>query len=262
MFIGGSMNTRVIYYKDELSDEFSEDQIKTKEIGDDYNYDLGIPGKVLRGFLYHIIAKLFGFIFLKIKYGHRIVNRKALMKARGTGYFLVGNHTNAMADPFIPSIIDPFNSVFVIVHPNNVSMPVLGKITPVLGALPLPDTRNATKKFYDRVFDVVNKGKCLMIYPEAHIWPFYTGIRHFKSASFGYAVKAGKPVYCFTNTYQARKFRKTPRIVTYVDGPFMADSSLSVPGQKEDLRNRIYDTMVKRSQNSNVKLIEYIKVED
>lgn len=261
MFIGGSMNTKVIYFKDELNDEFSGDNIKTKEIGDDYSYDLKIPGLIFRGFLYHIIAKVFGFIFLKIKYGHKVINRKTLMKARGSGYFLVGNHTNAMADPFIPSLIDPLNSVFVIVHPNNVSMPVLGKITPILGAIPLPDTRTATRKFFDRIFDVVNKGKCIMIYPEAHIWPFYTGIRHFKSASFGYAVKAGKPVYCFTNTYQARKFRKIPRIVTYVDGPFFSDSTLPVPKQKEELRDRVYETMVLRSKNSNVKLIEYVKVE-
>jgi len=250
---------KTVYYKDELNDEFSGDTITARKIGDDYCYDLNMPKTVLRGVLYHFAAKLFGIIFLKIKYGHRVVNRKLLTEARSTGYFLMGNHTNAMADPFIPSVIDPLNSVFVIVHPNNVSMPVLGKITPILGALPLPDTGKAMKNFHDKIFSLSKSGKCIMIYPEAHIWPFYTGIRHFKSASFGYAVKAGKPVYCFTNTYQARKFRKTPRIVTYVDGPFWPDESLPVMKQKEALRDAVYETMVSRSKNSNVNLIEYIK---
>ena len=35
------------------------------------------------------------------------------------------------------------------------------------------------------------------------------------------------PVFCFTNTYQKRKFSSKHRIVTYVDGPFFADKSLS-----------------------------------
>lgn len=250
---------KVIYYKNELEDEFSKAQITPRRIDEKYRYKLSCGGRFLRIILYYGIAKPLGIIFLKIKYGHRIVNKDVLKNAREKGFFLYGNHTNAGADPFIPSVIDYLSDLYVIVHPNNVSMPVLGKITPILGALPLPDDLNAARNFNKTVDGLVQDGKCILIYPEAHIWPFYTKIRPFTAASFGYPVKNKVPVYCFTNTYQKRRFRKTPRIVTYVDGPFFADESLPKSQQKERLRNEVYDTMVSRSVNSNIEIIKYIK---
>lgn len=253
---------KVIYYKDELKDEFSSAEIAPRKIDEEYSYELNAFKKVGRVILYYGLAKPIGWLFVKLKYGHRVENRTCLKKARGTGYFLYGNHTNAGADPFIPNIIDYFNDLYAIVHPNNVSMPVFGHITPMLGAIPLPDDLKAARNFHNRIMDISKSGKSILIYPEAHIWPYYTKIRPFTNASFGYPVQCGAPVYCFTNTYQKRKLFKTPRIVTYVDGPFYADSNLPKSLQKERLREQVYDTMVGRSLNSNVEVIKYIKDEN
>lgn len=253
---------KVIYYTNELEDEFSTAQITAKVIGDDYNY-LGTKQRpVCRFFLYYCIARPLGFLFIKIKYGHKIVNRQVLKNIKGKGYFLYGNHTNAGADPFIPQSVDINRDLYVIVHPNNVSMPVLGRLTPSLGAIPLPDSLGAAKNFNKAVKHHIDKNRTVLIYPEAHIWPYYTKIRPFGNASFGYPVQCGAPVYCFTNTYQKRKFRKTPRIVTYVDGPFAADPSLPKGKQKEQLRDRVFEAMCRRSENNNVELIKYVKKED
>ena len=61
-----------------------------------------------------------------------------------------------------------------------------------------------------------------------------------------------------TNTYQKRKNGKV-KIVTYIDGPFFWDNSLSKKDQKADLRNKVYNTMVERSKNSNFEYIKYVK---
>ena len=98
-----------------------------------------------------------------------------------------------------------------------------------------------------------------MIYPEAHIWPFYTKIRPFTESSFRYPIQNKCPVMCFTNTYQKRKFGKKAKIVTYIDGPFYADSSLKRKAQKVELRNRVYEAMVERSRNNTLVLATYIK---
>ena len=98
-----------------------------------------------------------------------------------------------------------------------------------------------------------------MIYPEAHIWPFYTKIRPFTESSFRYPIQNKCPVMCFTNTYQKRKLGKKAKIVTYIDGPFYADSSLKGKAQKVELRNRVYDAMVERSRNNTLVLATYIK---
>lgn len=255
-----SCETPVIYYDNELEDEFSKARITPRKIDESYDYDGGVLRKIGRFFLYRLIARPFGFLFLKIKYHHRIVNRKCLKQARGTGFYLYGNHTNAMADPFIPSMITYPVGVYAIAHSNNVSMPVLGRLTPALGAIPLPDGKAALKNFTEAIDRAISKKNCVIIYPEAHIWPFYTGIRNFKDASFRYPVKHDVPVFCFTNTYQ-KKRGKTPQIVTYVEGPFFVDKSLPHKDQKKDLRDRVYAAMKKNAEHSNVELVRYVKRE-
>ena len=135
---------RVIYYKDELSDEFSSAQIKPISIDENYIYDRKTKGEILHTFWYKIIARPLAYIFLKIKFGHKIINKEVLKGYSDKGIFIYGNHTNAAADAFIPSMVSFPKDTYVIVHPNNVSMPVLGKITPYLGAVPLPGDEGET----------------------------------------------------------------------------------------------------------------------
>ena len=99
------------------------------------------------------------------------------------------------------------------------------------------------------------------MFPEAHIWPYYTKIRPFKSVSFQYPIKFNKPTFCVTNTYQKRKNNKV-QIVSYVDGPFFPDEGLTKKEAKENLRNKVYEQMVERSKNSNVEVVKYIKKEE
>lgn len=252
---------QVIYYHDEKNEEFSTAQITPKRIDGNYQYDdTGVGKRLSHVIWYRIIARPMAFLFLKIKYHHKIVNKDVLKQVKGQGYFLYGNHTHAIADALIPSMVGFPRDVYVIVHPNNVSMPVLGRITPSLGALPLPDDMAAVRNFTKAVKEKIRQKRCVMIYPEAHIWPYYTKIRPFADTSFRYPVQEKAPVFCLTNTYQKRRFSKTPRIVTYVDGPFFADQQKSAKEQKAMLRQQVYETMVKRSNSNTVTLIEYVKV--
>lgn len=256
-------NKKEIYYKDELNDEFSTAVITPKKIDGSYPYIHKSIGKRFTHFFwYRIVAVPLALLYLKLYFGHKIVNKAVLKKAKETGWIQYGNHTHFMADALIPGIISIAKDNYVIVHANNVSMPYLGKITPSLGALPLPDDAEATKNFLRAIETRIKEKKVITIYPEAHIWPYYTKIRPFKDTSFRYPIQYKVPVYCFTNTYQKRKYTKVPRIVTYVDGPFYPDETLSGKKQREELRNRVYETMVKRSANNNVERIIYRKTEE
>ncbi len=250
-----------IYYTDELNDEFAGDNIKAKTIDGSWVYVHRSPWKVFtRFFWYRIVATPLARLYTRLHYGHRIVNREIFKQIpKSTAFFLYGNHTNNLCDPLIPTMITFPRSVHVIVHPNNVSIPVAGAIMPSLGAIPLPDDREATKNFLQCIAIRVAQKKCITIYPEAHIWPFYTKIRPFTALSFRYPCQYNVPVVCFTNTYQKRRFRKTPRIVTYIDGPFYPDKNLGQKEQREDLRNKCYNAMCERAKNNNVELIKYVK---
>lgn len=261
--VGDKMHQKVIYYTDELNDEFAGDQIQAKLIDGNYKYyHKSIFKKFTHFFWYRLVAHPIAYTYMKLKLKHKIINRKIVKPYKKQGYFIYGNHTHNLADAVIPTMVARPKNTYVIVHPNNVSMPYLGRITPSLGAIPLPDTKEAMRNFTDCLEYRISKKSVIAIYPEAHIWPFYTKIRPFKSMSFSYPIRYNTPVFCFTNTYQKRKFSKKPKMITYVDGPFFPNEELTGKEQREDLRNRVYEAMVKRSQNSNIEIIKYVKREN
>lgn len=249
---------KTVYYQDELNDEFSTAQIVPKKIGDDYVYVYrSAIKKFTHFFWYRMVATPLAWLYLKLYFHHKIVNKKILKKYKDTGYFLYGNHTQDIGDALIPTMLTFSKDVYVIVHPNNVSMPVLGKITPSLGALPLPDTLKASRNFLHAMETRLREKNAIAIYPEAHIWPYYTKIRPFTDKPFHYPIKYDVPTFCFTNTYQKRKFSKRPKIVTYIDGPFYPNKELAVSERQAALRNQVYDRMCERSLASEVEYIEY-----
>lgn len=253
---------KIVYYKDELNDEFSSAVIEPKKIDKDYRYIRdGFFGRLASFVSYRLIAMPLSFLFLKLKYAHRIKNRKVLKKEKGP-YFIYGNHTSAAADPFIPTFTACPKRVYVIVNAANVSMPFLGRITPYLGALPLPDGLAATHNFTRAVQKRVAQKRVICIYPEAHIWPYCTKIRNFTDASFRYPVQYKTPSFCFTNVYTKRKLFSTPKITTYVDGPFYPDDTLKPAEARKKLRDEVYSAMCDRSKLSDYDGIIYIKEKD
>ncbi len=251
-----NQETKTVYYSDPLHDEFSTAQITPRPIDGSWQYLPKGPWKAFTHFFwYRVVATPLGKAFLALKFHHKMVGREKLPKQGG--YFLFGNHTQEVADALIPTMLAFPKDVYVVVHPNNVSMPFLGRITPSLGALPLPDGLEGSRNFLEALHTRLCQGNALCIYPEAHIWPYYTDIRPFSDASFGYALKENAPVYCFTNTYQKRG--KGVQIVTYVDGPFLPDNSLPRIQKRKDLRDRVYEAMRARSKLSNVQVIRYVR---
>jgi 1-acyl-sn-glycerol-3-phosphate acyltransferase len=253
----------VIYYRDELNDEFSVAEITPRPIDGSYRYDRNKGlSRIACFFWYRVVAMPIAFCYLKLKFRHKIKGRKALKTAKKQGFFIYGNHTQIIGDALIPTFVRFPHDACVIVHPNNVSMPYLGRVTPYMGALPLPDDKEAARNFTSTVEKRLQQKKAVFIYPEAHIWPYYTGVRPFTDASFFYPVKYKTPVFCFTNTYQKRRFSKNPRIVTYVDGPFYPDESLSPRARRIALRNAVYDCMTERSRLSDCVVVEYRKAQE
>jgi len=254
---------KVIYYTDEMNDEFSTAEITPRKIDESYVYiHTSLFKRFTHFFWYRIVATPIAFLYVKLTFGQRTRGREKLKKHRHDGYFMYGNHTQDIGDPFIPNVITFAKTVYIVVHANNVSMPVLGKITPSLGALPVPEGMQAYKNFLSAIETRIGQGHCVTIYPEAHIWPYYTKIRNFPDTSFAYPAKQGTPVYCFTNTYHKRKFFKHPRIITYIDGPFYPNMDLPIRERKKELRDRVYDSMCRRAATSDHVQIRYIKQEN
>ncbi len=242
------MSKRVFYYTDPLRDDFAGTNIRTKPLPASYCY---LPRSRIRRavafFLHHFVATPVCFLFLKLYYGQKIVGREKLRPYRKTGYFLYGNHTRAAGDAFTPSMAAFPKKPYILVNRDAVSIPFLRRIVEDLGAMPVPDSLEAHKKFLAAIRTRAARGDVIVVYPEAHIWPLCTEIRPFSAASFAYPAETDKPVFTFTVTYRKRKPFGGVKATVYLDGPFFPDKTLPKPQQKHDLRDRAFAAMEARS---------------
>ena len=253
--------SKIIYYEDELNDEFSKSSIEPRIIDENYKYVHKNPLWNLCSFvLQNILSVPIKILYAKIKFRIKYIGKEKIKPYRNEGYFIYGNHTQPFADTFIPSIPMYPKRNFLIVNPVNISLKGTGTLVEMLGAMPIPSNKSAMKNFLEAIKQKMNKGYAITIYPEAHIWPYYTKIRPFKDVSFKYPIQLEKPAFCITNTYQSYgKNNKKIKIVSYIDGPFYPNKELTLKGQQKELRNKIYNCMVERSKNSNIEHIKYIK---
>lgn len=252
---------KIIYYEDELNDEFSKSSIEPRIIDENYKYVHKNPLWNLCSFvLQNILSVPIKILYAKIKFRIKYIGKEKIKPYKNEGYFIYGNHTQPFADTFIPSIPMYPKRNFLIVNPVNISLKGTGTLVEMLGAMPIPSNKSAMKNFLEAIKQKTNKGYAITIYPEAHIWPYYTKIRPFKDVSFKYPIQLEKPAFCITNTYQSYgKNNKKIKIVSYIDGPFYPNKELTLKEQQKELRNKIYNCMDERSKNSNIEHIKYIK---
>ena len=256
-----SLPIKTIYYTDERNDEFSTAVIEPKRIDENWKYiRRGFWSWIKRFISYWVIAHPVGYFFCRFKFHWKVENKKVLKELKGKkqGFFMYGNHTQPTGDAVIPSLAVNPKSVYIVVHPNNVSMPYLGRVTPYMGGLPLPDNLKAARNFKEAIHTRYKEGNAVLVYPEAHIWPYYIGIRDFPAISFRYPVDLNAPVFAMTNTYQKRKHGRNPKIVTYLDGPFYPNTDLPPKERAQELRDRVYNKMVERSKLSNCEYVRYL----
>lgn len=250
------------YYDDELNDEFAVFDRKEKIIDENYKYyKRSFIWKILSFVAYRIIMIPIAFMYCKVKHHTKVINKGVLKEYKKNGYFMYANHTQVPADGYFPSIVSFPKKPAVVVNAANVSLKGTEQFMLMIGAFPIPTTLKGMSNFKTNLKKLCDKKRCVQIYPEAHIWPYYTKIRPFKSVSFRYPIENDKPTFCFTVTYQKRKHSKKPKITIYVDGPFYPNKELKIKEQIEDLRNQVYQTMVNRSKSSNYEYIKYVKRE-
>lgn len=241
------MKEKIIrYYSDERKDDFASNQIEKKDLPENFRYIRRSPLYRIGAFIaYRLIATPFVFLYVKVKFHHRVRNRKVLKQAKGQGYFLYGNHTNGDLDAFVPSLLSFPKKAYIIADPDATSVPGLRTVVMMMGALPLPTGPALFGPFRKAIAERISEGSAVMIYPEAHIWPYYTDVRDFDPTSFMYAYMNNSPVFCFTNIYAKRRFSSRPKVTTYVDGPFMPDLTLNRKQNVAMLKEQVYGAMRK-----------------
>ena len=255
---------RIFYYTSEEDDPIKTDEQEKKvEVGLPEGYEF-IPKnpfvKLYSAVLFRAF-KIFGQYYERGYWQAKFYGREKLKKAKGKGYVIYANHTNPFHDVFGPAIAAD-RRIFTIISPVNLKIPGIGKMLPYIGGLPLGKTSGEKKAFNEAVDKRLKQKKVLVIYPEAHVWPYATKARKFPAGdkSFKYAVRNNLPIFTMTTTYHERKDKKRgdlPRMDVYIDGPFWPDASLSESENRAKLAKEAYDSMVKYSKKNSYEYFQY-----
>ncbi len=253
-------NDRVFYYSEPTDDMIATVKQEMK-IPEDWNYAPDSLWWRFKAFWIFYLTKVYVYFYVPLKLHVRIKNKKVIKKAKGSGFVLYGNHVYPYSDAFSPAIISN-KRIYTIVSPANFGIPVLGKILPYLGGLPLGHTEELKQRFNDAIDKRLQQKRCLVIFPEAHVWPYYTGIRDFIDGSFKYPIRNNVPIFSFVTTFQKRKHSDKPKATIYVDGPFYPNSKLSMEENKKYLHDEIYKSFVKYNKYNTYEYFKYIKKKD
>ena len=262
-------NERVFYYTSEEDDPIkTAEQEKKQEVGlpDGYEFIPKNPLVRMYSAILFRIFWIFGQWYEKCYWQAKFYGREKLKQVKGKGYLIYANHTNPFHDVFGPAMAAD-RRIFTIISPVNLKIPGIGKLLPYIGGLPLGKTPEEKRAFNDAVDIRLKQKKVLVIYPEAHVWPYATKIRKFPAGdrSFKYAVRNNLPIFTMTTTYHKRKDKKRgdlPRMDVYLDGPFYPDSKKSEDEKRAELSQKAYESMVKYSKKSTYEYFKYIKKSD
>ncbi|MCD8103654.1 MAG: hypothetical protein LUF35_01310 [Lachnospiraceae bacterium] len=283
-------DSRIRFYRT-FTEDFVESRDQDCQVPPDYVWvRKDLAGRILARLIY-AAAWIFSLFYCRLWLKVRIRNRSVLKQCRDSGYFLYGNHTQPIGDAFIPAQVCADRHIYTVAGSANLGIPVLGKLLPLMGILPIPDNLSQMKEFWKAIETRIGEKKCVIVYPEAHVWPWYTGIRPFPETSFRFPVDLKAPSFCMTVTYQspghgaagildfprktragdggkgacaphAGKGKRKPRITVYIDGPFYPDAALSRKEQQKKLCREMHECMTERSKNSTYEYIRYERYEE
>ncbi len=258
---------KVIYYSDEHNDDFfSMNKEDLKQVNVDKNY-VYLPKSFIFKFLsfifYYIIAIPLISLANLLLFRTRTKGRKNLKGLRKKGYFVYANHTNYKDSWLTPVLIAPFRKAYIIAEKTAVQIPIIGHLVKAGGGLPVADTPNGLKNLLIAIDQIIKENKLVTIFPEAHIWPYHTGLRHFPTTSFRFPAKTGAPAVPVAICYKKKWFFgdiRKPRQVAYIGKPIYPNPELSNRENAEYLRDECH-AFIKATleQESTYAYVEYVK---
>lgn len=251
---------RTIFYSDEVNDDFGKKQVRNDSYKGKEKIIVERKGfyRFLSNFLFAIIQFLVHMhsIFMGVKWIGR-GNVKKLGKDQG--YFIFANHAGVL-DAALTYLVSRKQRTNTIGYSDAVANPITKIIIPICGFIPLPvDAHDIPKLTHAIEYYVRDMNQIVVIYPEAHIWPYYTGVRNFRRQSFRYPVDLNAPVLPIFFAKRERKgfwkLFKKPRTTVIIGEPLYPDQSLKRMDAIQKLGDQTYESLLAMSKS--IKQEEY-----
>ena len=206
------------------------------------------------------LGYLISMVYINLILRVRIIGKEKLQATNDQGYFIYGNHTQTFGDVVLPLSIIPAKSYYAIAAQSNWGIPILGKLVLPYFGLPVGQNIEQSAKLIKAITAVIKAKKVVVIYPESHVWPYYTKIRPFPVNSMHFPVALDSASFTMTTTYSKPRWGKKPQITVYIDGPFYPDKRLTKKQAQEKLHQQVYQTMQKRALTSDFEYCMYQKI--
>lgn len=249
-----------VYYSDPLNDDFEKTNLKRNPLPGNYVYlKHGFFQKVNDFIWYYCICKPILAIIMRLS-GFKYRNRSKVKKLIKEGCYFYGNHTSYF-DVFAIQVTYPRTKSYIIGYTDALGLPAIIRfILRHVGYLPLPTALKDYKKFNDALHEIscVRKEN-IIIFPEAHIWPFYTKIRNFSSVSFSYPAKYNKPVVPVVTCYRKSRLSKKAKATIFYLDPIYPKPELNEKENKQYLHDECLKAMKKCvEENSTYEYVHYV----
>lgn len=232
------MRRKTYIYSSKKREDFLTIVNNQKEIEPGYKYQHNSHFfKVLSFIVYYGVAIPILWLISKVNNRTTIVSKKKVRKQlKDTGFIIYSNHT-LMSDGFIPAVFTCYPRRTYIISLGETLMVnrPLRFILQLLGAVPLPSDLHSGKNFLVFLKQCLNKKSAVAIYPEATIWPYYTGQRPIREGSFKYPRMFDKPAIFACTTFRKPSgiFKKFlhPKVIIYLSDPVYPNRTST---EKED----------------------------
>lgn len=242
------MKRKIIrYYSDEINDDFGGKHSRPNVYGT-YKFERkGFDDFICKVFTFAIAVPLVWILtrFHGINEKNK-KNLKAIKRYKG-GFFMYANHAGTL-DVIENTILSAPKRVNHVGFSDPLTIPVAKHLVRALGYIPLPEDIHDYKKYEEVMWDYAkNQNEIICFYPEAHIWPGFTGVRNFKSVSFRYPAKFNMPavpVFCMRRKKRGIfKFMLGNPFDVYIGPMFFPKEELSMKENEIYLRDCCYNWM-------------------
>lgn len=191
---------------------------RIKKINIDKNYNF-IPKSIffkVTSFLLYLIAYPILYIISKLFFGLKIKGRKNL-KNKKDAKITISNHIHILDVSFVSFANFPTPLYFPTIK-SNLEIPFISILVKLLKGIPIPNTFEGRRLFYNVINDLLKSKKTVHFYPEASLKPYNENIRRFKDGAFDFSCSLNVPiipiVYTFRKPKHFMKYIKKKKYIT------------------------------------------------
>ncbi|MBQ2765188.1 MAG: hypothetical protein IJF43_09175, partial [Firmicutes bacterium] len=153
---------KTIYYTT-LSDRVVAPREPQAELPKNYRWiRRGKSFKVVRRLMLWA-ARFTAFVYCKAVLRVKVENKDLLKKMRYRGCFLYANYVHAPGDGLFPIYVNGAKPADILVDPDVLTTPFLGKWMPHAGAMPIPKTMRAMRRLREAIDRAIDRGHTVCI---------------------------------------------------------------------------------------------------